>query len=103
MNVGVVLKILRCLPGFRQDRLAWLLGGHQDGLMDALERQSGAASPSLRVRIGAMLRVMRLAAGFLWLARWRSGRGVWRGSPPGLTGLSNSTANGFPQTTFLRG
>jgi rifampicin phosphotransferase len=74
MNVGVLLKILRCLPGFRHDRLAWLLGGHQDALVETLERQTGAASPSLRVRIGAMLRVMRLAAGFLRLARWRSGR-----------------------------
>ena len=74
MNVGVVLKILRCLPGFRRDRLAWLMGGHQDALMDALERQSGAASPSLRVRIAALLRVMQLAAGFLWVAQWRSGR-----------------------------
>ncbi|MGO8926976.1 MAG: PEP/pyruvate-binding domain-containing protein [Limisphaerales bacterium] len=74
MNVGVVLRILRCLPGFRRDRLAWLLGGHQDDLMDTLERQTGAASPSLRARTATLLRVLRLAAGFLSLARWRSGR-----------------------------
>ncbi len=74
MNVGVVLKILRCLPGFRRDRLAWLLGGHQDALMDAVQRQSGATRPSLRVRIAILLRVLHLTAGFLQVARWRSGR-----------------------------
>ncbi len=74
MNVGVVVKILRCLPGLRQDRLAWLLGGHQDELMDAVDRQSGAVGPSVRVTTATMLRVMRLAVGFLSLARWRSGR-----------------------------
>jgi pyruvate,water dikinase len=74
MNVGVILRMLRCLPGFRQDRLAWLFGGHQDALVDMLERQSGVARPSLRVRIRTLYRIVLLAAGFMWMARWQSGR-----------------------------
>jgi pyruvate,water dikinase len=71
-NLDVILRLHRCLPGFRQDRLAWLFGGHQDALLDALDRQPGAR-PSLRMRLRTMSRVARLAVGFVWLARWRSG------------------------------
>ncbi len=68
------LKVLHCLPGFRQERLAWLFGGHQDALADTVQRQFASGSPSLRERIVRLSRVARLAAAFLWTARWESGR-----------------------------
>jgi rifampicin phosphotransferase len=77
-NVGSALKIARCLPGFRADRLGWLFGGHQDELMERLGLQTGAAGVPLRERTAAFLRVMRLAVSFLLLARGRSRRACLR-------------------------
>jgi rifampicin phosphotransferase len=81
-NVGSALKLARCLPGFRADRLGWLFGGHQDELTERLGLQTGAADIPLRERMAALLRIMRLAAACLLQARWRSGRAclAWMGA-----------------------